>query len=125
MTIFLPLFTSINSIAIHSLDVLDKLQCEYSELAIAIHIFTSAKYLITALVLTKKFIFAKIFIFSYNCRDFWFCEWLHIPREDGKPRALYLSGYQEDRLPLSLYHFIKHIIKACKIFIELTCKTNE
>jgi hypothetical protein len=37
------------------LDVLDKLQCEYSELAIAIPMISSARHLITESVLTRKF----------------------------------------------------------------------
>jgi hypothetical protein len=46
MTNFLPLFTSIDTITITNSDVLDKLQCEYSELAIAIPMLATARHLI-------------------------------------------------------------------------------
>jgi hypothetical protein len=63
MTNFLPLFTSVNSIATENPDVLDKLQSEYSELAIPM--LTSAQHLITVLVFTKK-LYKNNYIFYIN-----------------------------------------------------------
>jgi hypothetical protein len=61
MNNYLPLFTSINSIGIVNLDVLDKLQCEYSELAIPL--LTSAQILYSfKLVFIRKIKYSQVVI---------------------------------------------------------------
>jgi hypothetical protein len=127
MTNLLPLFTNINSIGIDSKnscrDVLDQLQCEYSELAIPM--LTSARILFAKLfaVSTGKLNNYDFFILiiSYNCRDTWFCDWLHLPREDGKSRVLFLCGFKHQGRSASHSHshFISHVKKVCTINFAL------
>jgi hypothetical protein len=117
---FLPLITSTNSIAVmnNSSDLLGELQNEYAEYAIPM--LTSARIFIAVLVFTKKkqkIIYIFNFI-SYNSNDGWFSDWLHIPREDGKPRILFLHGYNRGECLSSLSQFIKHIKKVCEIILE-------
>jgi hypothetical protein len=66
--------------------------------------------------LLENYIIIIISISSYNGRKLWFCDWLHIPREDGKPRVLILDDYnQHARL---VTPFIQLIKKVCKIILR-------
>jgi hypothetical protein len=64
-------------------------------------------------------------MFSYNRHDCWYCDWLKTPREDGKPRALFLSGDNMDGPLFSHSHFIKHIKKVYKTILESIRKREE
>jgi hypothetical protein len=116
MTNLLPLFKSVNSMATENRDVLDKIQNDYSVLAIPM--LTSARILITELIFTKKLHKIIIFIiFSYNGHDIWYRDWLQIPREDGKPRILFIcSNFLTG--PLVSSNFIKYIQTVCKIILK-------
>jgi hypothetical protein len=57
------------------------------------------------------FVWLRACIFSYNFNDSWYCDWLHIPREDGKPRILFLDGCKQHGL-------IEHIKKVWEIILE-------
>jgi hypothetical protein len=115
----MPLFANINSIKIDNSAVFVRLQTDdYSELALPM--FTSARVLLAKFVFTIIYINNhKCFIFSYNYLNNWYCDWLHIPREDGKPRILFLGVYNQDAKDSTLSHFIKHIKKV------IVCLTNK
>jgi hypothetical protein len=114
MTNFWPLFTDIKSLKFDSA-TFDWIQCEHFDLAAPL--LSSARILHTELFFTViKAAADNVFfisIFSYYYPNFWFCDWLQTPREDGKPRILVLSpiinAFHDSS---SLLHLIRRIKKV-------------
>jgi hypothetical protein len=119
MTNLWPLFATINSIKIEG-DAVDAIQSEQHDL--------TAPMMASARILYAEFVFPVIGVaadnelfFSfitvrYNCRDCWYSEWLHTPREDGRPRILVLNVDEvNDGSTHSPFHLIRHIKKVKKL----------